>query len=175
MIAQQQDPQEQNLYETEGPFMIVSLFLVSQWLSFSSPRGTQSLLTVLISERLLSLPTCLHSQLFSLAIDFPHKRKNTRYHLKTRDLTAWRSEGYQVKGHWVSFAFCSTRQLGRMKSICQQTPMFLFRWLRHQRGALNCPANELALLFLWRRGWCSLSSGEAWALTVVCVCLQLCK
>lgn len=115
------------------------------------PISCLNLWTALLSPGLSALPA-------SLA--FHTKRKHTVYRLKTYNPTAWRVKGYQVEGRCVSSASCSWRYLGRLKSGWDQTPMFLFRWPRHQRGAFSCSSHESERSLLRSRGWCSLSSLE---------------
>lgn len=58
------------------------------------------------------------------------------------DMIAWRNKGYQVKGHLRHLFSVAWGSWEGIKSVCDQTPVFLSRWQGHQRGALNCSLNE---------------------------------
>ena len=167
----------QDLQETES-------FLPSFTLPVSSPssqRHSQHLRKPPVSFAWAPLRSAsLHPQLVCSEIHnllFVAKRKQLTTGA-TCDLTAWKSKGYQVKGHLCHLLSIAWGDREGIKAICDHTPVFLSRWQDHGRGALHCSSYESAPWFPGRR------AGAAWALwasltrpisLVPVFALQLCK
>lgn len=149
--------------------MIVSLFMVSWWLSFSSPRGIHSLLTVnfwmaFVSPYSSALLVSLANRKHTLLLENPRpvcleeqrlpgeRYKIDQYHLLSFHEVARENEVHRWPNTYVPLSLAASPE-----------------------RSLKLPCKRVRPLVSVAGAGAAWAAREAWALTALCACLQLCK